>query len=136
EPPVASIGSTKNTVRPLKSSGKASRYGTGSWVSSLRAMPIKPTWASGIIDKAGSIMPRPARIMGTIIGGSSKRVPSRWQQGFRIRSAQPEDFGKLHKPAFRQGQPRQRGMRHCRCAYRASGSNEKKQVGGQLRGYP
>src|SRR5699024_11525162 len=32
-------------------------------------------------DSAGSIMPNPARIIGTIIGGSSKRVPSAMDTG-------------------------------------------------------
>ena len=73
EPPVASMGSSANTGRPARDSGSDSMYGIGWWVSSLRAMPTKPVWASGMSACAASTIPSPARSTGTSSGGFASR---------------------------------------------------------------
>ena len=84
EPPVASIGSSTITGCVLKSSGRDSRYGVGSWVSSLRATPTNPTFASGISMCALSTIPSPARSTGTSSGGAASRDPTMSAIGVRM----------------------------------------------------
>ena len=75
EPPVASIGSRANTGRPASDSGSDSMYGIGWWVSSLRAMPTNPVWASGMSACAASTMPSPARTTGYRLANPPLLVP-------------------------------------------------------------
>ncbi|OBI40760.1 hypothetical protein A5708_02295 [Mycobacterium colombiense] len=84
DPPVASMGSRTITGLFASLSGSASRYGTGRWLSSLRATPTKPTSASGIAACAASTMPSPARSTGTSSGGLTRRVPTAGATGVRI----------------------------------------------------
>ena len=42
----------------------------------LRAIPMKPVWASGMSACAASTMPSPARSTGTSSGGSANRYPT------------------------------------------------------------
>ncbi|GAB1816650.1 hypothetical protein MUNTM_56940 [Mycobacterium sp. MUNTM1] len=84
DPPVASMGSRTITGLPASLSGRASKYGTGRWVSSLRATPTKPTSASGMAACAASTMPNPARSTGTSSGGLAKRVPTAGATGVWI----------------------------------------------------
>ncbi|OBH41193.1 hypothetical protein A5682_24330 [Mycobacterium mantenii] len=86
DPPVASMGSRTITGLPASLAGSASRYGTGTWVSSSRATPTNPTSASGIAACAASTMPSPARSTGTSSGGLTKRVPAAAATGVRMRT--------------------------------------------------
>ncbi len=61
DPPVASIGSSTITGRPASDSGSLLTYGSGWWVSSLRAMPMKPMSAFGqqLLRRADESEPGP-----------------------------------------------------------------------------
>ena len=73
EPPVASIGSTTITGRPASDSGSLLTYGSGWWVSSLRAIPMKPMSAFGSSSWAAPTNPSPARRIGTTTGWLAMR---------------------------------------------------------------
>ena len=83
---MAIIGSSTNTGRSERSSGSDSMYGVGCRVSSLRASPTKPIWASGISLCAWSAMPSPARSTGTSSGGLASQCPSARATGVWMRS--------------------------------------------------
>ena len=74
-PPVASIGSRTNTSRPVRSAGSRLAYVDATSVSSLRAMPTKPTSAIGSSRVMPSSMPMPARSIGTMSGLGGASLP-------------------------------------------------------------
>jgi uracil phosphoribosyltransferase len=67
EPPVASIGSITRLKRSSILPTSFSKYGTGSNVSSLRCKPTTLTFAAGNNCITPSIIPRPARRIGTTV---------------------------------------------------------------------
>ncbi|CSR95669.1 Uncharacterised protein [Shigella sonnei] len=67
EPPVASIGSTISAIRSSMLETSFWKYGTGSSVSSLRYIPTTLMRALGTFSSTPSIIPRPARRIGTTV---------------------------------------------------------------------
>jgi len=67
-PPVASMGSSTNASRPVRSSGSRAAYVEATSVSSSRASPTNPTSALGSSRVMPSSMPIPARSTGTTRG--------------------------------------------------------------------
>ena len=76
-PPVASIGSSTKTSRPVRSAGSRFAYAVATRLVSSRTMPRKPTSAVGSSRVIPSSIPRPARRTGTTSGTG---VP-RWHAG-------------------------------------------------------
>ena len=75
-PPVASIGSSTKTSRPVRSTGSRFAYVEATSDSSSRTMPTNPTLAIGSSRVMPSSMPMPARSTGTISGlGSASFAP-------------------------------------------------------------
>ena len=75
-PPVANIGSSTKTWRPVRSSGKRLAYVLACKVFSSRTIPRNPTWAVGSNLTMPSNIPSPARRIGTTTGaGDAILIP-------------------------------------------------------------